>query len=315
LLARAYPVFKREYFDYWCADHHQTPVGLAANRDLSDPALGRRDFYNFSLSAMRLRPELAAEAETLDFTPIYAGDVRACVPLQTNCVLVRHAKTLAWMAAETGWPEEAAAWQAEADQRAALIQKYCWNEAEGFFFEDQFQRQQQLPFWSLCTYGAVGAGVATAAQAERLVPHLARFEPEHGLTQTDQPYPSPHPEFRALQFNYPNGWPPFQIMVIDALTATVIMQWRAGWRRSFCACSSNGVKPRASFGRNTTSWPAILSARANAIRWCRGTAGHRRQWRIWEECCSKRGEQDHDHNHNRADPAPAHSHGHAPADP
>lgn len=219
LLARAYPVFKREYFDYWCAGHHQTPLGLATNRDLSDPALGMRDFAKFSLSATRLRPELAAEAETLDFTPIYAGDARACVPLQTNCALVRYAKTLAWMAAEIGWPEEAATWQAEAGRRAALIQKYCWNETEGFFFEYQFQRQQQLPFWSLCAYWAMWAGVATAAQAERLVPHLARFEQEHGLTQTDQPYPSPHPEFQALQFNYPNGWPPFQIMVIDALTA------------------------------------------------------------------------------------------------
>lgn len=95
LLARAYPVFKREYFDYWCASHHQTPLVLANSRDLSDPALGMRDFAKFSLSATRLRPELAAEAETLDFTPIYAGDARACVPLQTNCALVRPAKTLA----------------------------------------------------------------------------------------------------------------------------------------------------------------------------------------------------------------------------
>lgn len=219
LLARAYPVMKREYHEYWCGPHHQTPIGLTTNRDLSDPALGSDHLEQFGLSATRLRPELAAEAEVTDFTAIFAGDIRQCVPLQTNCALVRHANTLAWIAAEIGWQEESRTWQAEAERRAELIRKYCWDEARGFFFEYQFEQQKQLPFWSLAAYWTMWAGVATTAQAEQLVQHLARFEHEHGLTQTDQPYASPHPEFSALQFSYPNGWPPFQIMVIDALEA------------------------------------------------------------------------------------------------
>ncbi len=219
LLARAYPVFKREYHEYWCAAHHRTPMGLATNRDLADPALGSDRLEQFGLSATRLRPELAAEAEVHDFTAIYAGDVRQCVPLQTNCALVLHAQTLAWMAGEIGWHEESRAWQAEAERRAALIREYCWNDEHGFFFEYQYEQQKQLPFWSLGAYWTMWAGVATAAQAEKLVKHLTRFEQAHGLSQTDQPYPSPHPEFSSLQFNYPNGWPPFQIMVIEALEA------------------------------------------------------------------------------------------------
>jgi hypothetical protein len=54
---------KQEYHDYWCAPHHQTPTGLATNRDLADPALGNDYLAQFGLSATRLRPELAAEAE------------------------------------------------------------------------------------------------------------------------------------------------------------------------------------------------------------------------------------------------------------
>jgi alpha,alpha-trehalase len=219
LLARAYPVLKREFHDYWCAAHHQTPIGLATNRDLTDPALGNAQLEQFSLSATRLRPELAAEAEVHDFTAIYAGDVRQCVPLQTNCALVRHAQTLAWMAGEIGWHEESREWQAEAERRAGLIRLYCWHEAQGFFFEYQYEQRKQLPFWSLGAYWVMWAGVATAAQADRLVSHLVKFEHAHGLSQTDQSYPSPHAEFNALQFNYPNGWPPFQIVVIEALEA------------------------------------------------------------------------------------------------
>jgi alpha,alpha-trehalase len=62
LLYQSYPRLKRNYRDYWGAHHHQTPTGLATNRDLGDPALP---------------PHLAAEAEVgLDWTPIFGGDVR-----------------------------------------------------------------------------------------------------------------------------------------------------------------------------------------------------------------------------------------------
>src|SRR5262245_44191219 len=58
LLARAYPVFKREFHEYWCAAHHQTPIGLTTNRDLADPELADQHLGPFGLSATRLRPEL-----------------------------------------------------------------------------------------------------------------------------------------------------------------------------------------------------------------------------------------------------------------
>ena len=36
LLHLAYPLLKKEFSSYWCAPHHQTPTGLATNRDLVD---------------------------------------------------------------------------------------------------------------------------------------------------------------------------------------------------------------------------------------------------------------------------------------
>jgi alpha,alpha-trehalase len=63
------------------------------------------------------------------------------------------------------------------------------------------------------------AGVATKAQAQDMVQNLKRFEHTYGLVQTDRSYPSPHPEYTALQWDYPYGWPPSQIIVIDALEA------------------------------------------------------------------------------------------------
>ncbi|NIA30508.1 MAG: hypothetical protein GWP06_11430 [Actinobacteria bacterium] len=215
LLARAYPLLKKEYNEYWQADHHQTPTGLATNRDIA----GLKTTVPDAHVAGRLRPELAAEAEVLDFTSIFAGDVRKCVPLQTNCALVRYAKILAWMAAEIGWEDEAGQWQNEAERRANKIRELCWSEEEGFFFEYQFEKQEKLPYWSLAAYWTMWAGVASEEQAAGLVENLHRFEYPFGLTQTAKVYNSPHKEFAALQWDYPSGWPPMQIMVADSLAA------------------------------------------------------------------------------------------------
>ncbi|HPN36221.1 MAG TPA: trehalase family glycosidase [bacterium] len=213
MISRAYPVLKQEYQGYWLADHHQTRSGLATNRDLTElsaPAAA----YDLDES---LRPELASEAEVMDFTAIYAGDVRACNPLQTNCVLVNYARNLAVMAGLIGRQKEAQSWQQEADRRCALIRELCWDEEQGFFFEYQFTTGRRLPYWSLAAYWTLWTDIATPQQVDRLVAQLPRFEYDHGLVQTLEKYPSPHPEFVHLQWDFPSGWPTFQILICEAL--------------------------------------------------------------------------------------------------
>ncbi len=209
LLMLAYPGLTREYEGYWTAPHHQTPVGLATHRDSGDA---------------RLRPELAAEAESLDFTAIYGGDVRRCVPLQLNCALVRYETNLAWIAAALHEPEEADRWLQRAEQRKELIRMYCWDQDLGFFFEYDYVRAARLPYWSLTAYWALWAGVATPADAARMVQHLSRFAYPYGLTQTDVAYQSPHHEFTWLQWGYPCAWAPSQMVVVEGLD-------RYGFRR------------------------------------------------------------------------------------
>jgi alpha,alpha-trehalase len=202
LLMVAYPRLKQEYEGYWTAPHHRTPTGLATHRDSGDT---------------RLRPELAAEAESLDFTPIYDGDVRNCVPLQLNCALVRYEQSLAWIAETLHCQAEAEQWVKRAEQRRELIREYCWDNALGFYFEYDYVRALRLPYWSLTAYWTLWAGVATAQEAARLVGHLRRFDYPFGLTQTDVAYTSPHPEFTWLQWGYPSAWAPSQMIVVDGL--------------------------------------------------------------------------------------------------
>lgn len=222
LLVQALPLLTREYQDYWCAPHHQTPIGLATNRDLGDPDL---------------TPQMAAEAETgLDWTPIYGGDVRRCVPLITNCALVRYAQVLALITGELGFTDEAATFSDEAVTRAKLINTYCWDDDRGLFVEYDYVAGEQLPYVSACTLWPLWAGHATPDQARRVVEQLPLLEQRYGLAATDRVYADPHPAppsadvhpdlpaevvggLGQLQWMYPAGWGCIQLVAAEGLDA------------------------------------------------------------------------------------------------
>lgn len=199
----AYAELEREYTGYWNGPGHATPTGLSTCRDSGDKAMS---------------PALAAECETgLDFTPIFGGDVRRCVPIHINCALVRYAQVLGALASRFGWHERAAAWQKDAGRRAQRINEYCWDEGNGFYFEYDFVKKKRLPYYSLNAYWPLWAGIASKDQAHRVVSNLGRFDHPFGLTFTDKQYPNPHPEFKALEWAYPEAWPPEEIIVALAL--------------------------------------------------------------------------------------------------
>jgi alpha,alpha-trehalase len=234
LLYRAYPALKHEYRHYWNASHHQTPIGLATNRDLGDAVLSA---------------ELASAAELLDWMPVFNGDIRRCVPVGTNCVLVTYARVLSLIAKEIGRNDEAREFNKEADRRTALIHRYCWNEKAGQFLEYDYVAEQQLPYVSEFSYWPLWAGVATRSQAARLAGNLHLLEKPHGIACTDKEYPDPHPEaayalrggviYKRLQdvppakdappeyvggkgqlmWAYPAGWGTTQIIVTAGLDA------------------------------------------------------------------------------------------------
>lgn len=202
LLMIAYPLLCQEYRLHWLDSDHSTPTGLATHNDTKDTYL---------------RPELASEAESgLDFCPMFDGDIRKCVPIALNAQLVRYCEVLGRIAVKLGLTREAGEWIEAAQVRSQRIRDLCWSESQGFFFEYDFVRDRQIAVWSLCAYWAVWAGVATEGQTRQLAEHLPRFQQERGLTVTDRLYPSPHPEFPALQWAYPYCWPPLVMMVVEA---------------------------------------------------------------------------------------------------
>jgi alpha,alpha-trehalase len=202
LAMEAFPRLEREFNDYWRAPH-LTPTGLSRAFDLGDPSL---------------RPELASEAETgLDFNPTFGGDVRNCNPLIINAALIRYAQSLSNLAKLLGLRDKANKYDAEAKRLASLVDKYCWDEEQGYYFDYDFVQGKRLPFWSVVGYWMMWAGVPNKARAKRMVANLGKFLASGGMTVTAEEYPSPHKEYARLQWNHPSAWAPMQIVAMEAL--------------------------------------------------------------------------------------------------
>ena len=203
-LARlAIPALEREYHQFWDMPPRKTPTGLATHFDCGDP---------------RRREALAAEAESgRDFTAIYGGDVRRCVPLHTNAALIKAARAISQLYEQLGECSSVDHWNHLARERAQRLRKLCWSEEESTFLQYDWVQKQPLPYRSTCAFWVLWAEAASTDQAEKVVHQLDQFLQVAGLSFTDQPYDSPHSEYDWLQWGYPSGWPPEQIIAMEAL--------------------------------------------------------------------------------------------------
>ena len=231
----AYPLLERSYTGYWNGPAHATPIRLSTCRDE-----GGKD----------LRPELASECEAgLDFTPIFGGEISNCVPIHVNCALVRQAQVLAGFADRFGWSDKAAHWRNEADTRAHRINQYCWDDGEGCYFEyDYVRKTRSCLYYSLNAYWPLWTGIASPAQAKRVANHLDLFDHPYGLTFTDKTYPGIHPEYKALEWAYPESWPQQQIVVGQALQRYGSRNRLGDKSALHCQCGYNMGKNRTHSG-------------------------------------------------------------------
>jgi len=103
--------------------------------------------------------------------------------LDLNCMLVMEAKSLEAMARELGLTNEAEKWKADHQKRTELINKYCWDEETGFYYnvnkDDHtftFKEKNDLKRMEIIGFLPLWAGIASPDQAKTLVGHLTNPE-------------------------------------------------------------------------------------------------------------------------------------------
>lgn len=99
--------------------------------------------------------------------------------LDLNCMLVMEARSLEKMANVLGLKTAAAKWQKDFRKRAALINKYCWDDKNGFYYNVDkkthgfsYSETNDLKRDEIIGFLPLWAGVASKDQAARLVKKL-----------------------------------------------------------------------------------------------------------------------------------------------
>lgn len=157
-----------------------------------------------------------AECESgWDMTTRFMRQCMSYLPADLNALLYKYERDFEAVAREFGEDEEADEWRKRARERRRMMMQYLWNDHEGFFFDYNFMTGKQSPIWSLAGFFPMWAGMVDSVTAARIVANLPRFEFAGGLAATAA---RPQPRMPLpTQWAYPNGWPPLQYIVINAL--------------------------------------------------------------------------------------------------
>lgn len=132
------------------------------------------------------------------------------VQVDLNCLLYHLEKMVHKGLALKGEVKTAAKYSTYAENRAAAIQKYFWNEEAGFYFDYNHQIDHQMHSISAAAAFPLSFGIATEFQAQKVAQTLeTELLKDGGLLTTN---------FESgQQWDAPNGWAPLQWMAICGL--------------------------------------------------------------------------------------------------
>jgi alpha,alpha-trehalase len=142
-----------------------------------------------------------------DIQTIHTTDI---IPVDLNCLLYDLEMTIADAYRRIKQPLLARKFQRYASQRHAAIQKYCWDEREGFFYDYDFRAGGHTDKPTLAACFALFSSIASDEQAAKIAYRLEHeFLRPGGLVTTLI--------VSGQQWDAPNGWAPLQWIAIEGL--------------------------------------------------------------------------------------------------
>lgn len=118
-----------------------------------------------------------------------------------------------------GHVETSSIWDRRSKHRKSAIDAYLWNEEKGMYFDYDTVKKEQCTYETCTTFWALWSGVASPAQAAKLVKvALPLFEEKGGLASgTERSRGVIGLDRPNRQWDYPYGWAPQQIMAWGGL--------------------------------------------------------------------------------------------------
>jgi alpha,alpha-trehalase len=124
-------------------------------------------------------------------------------------LLYKYERDVAKIEAELGDHAAAAHWNHLATVRKQRINSLMWDDAPGLFVDYNTRKRQRSSYRYVTTFYTLWAGLATPAQARRLVANLRLFERAGGLQTSTQD--------TGQQWDAPFGWAPTNWLATEGL--------------------------------------------------------------------------------------------------
>lgn len=132
------------------------------------------------------------------------------LPVDLNSILYGVETMLALWFAELGNIEKSELYTKYSTIRMEAINKYFWDNEQGFYFDYNFVQQQRTPQWSAAAVYPLFFRVSDTNQAQSVAKHIEeKFVQVGGLLTTLN--------ITNEQWDSPNGWAPLQWLAINGL--------------------------------------------------------------------------------------------------
>ncbi|KAI1751676.1 glycoside hydrolase family 37 protein [Xylaria castorea] len=120
---------------------------------------------------------------------------------------------------QPGQVETSTIWDRRWKRRRAAINKYCWNEEQGMYFDYDTVKEEQCTYESCTTFWPLWAGVPDPEKAAKVVNNaIPKFEAYGGLLSgTEKSRGEVSIERPNRQWDYPYGWAPQQMLAWTGL--------------------------------------------------------------------------------------------------
>ena len=165
-----------------------------------------------------------------DLTSRFYNRCNEFLPIDLNCYLYKYETD--FNTANNIIKKNEAEWLTLNKKRKEEINKFCWNEKKGFFFDYDYVQKTQSNFYSLAGFIPLWSGLATQDQAAKMVKNLVKFESKCGLFITAKESLSTKINLVSLptaikisiqkyltpkQWDYPFIWRPVEYLVVQGL--------------------------------------------------------------------------------------------------
>lgn len=188
---------------YW--DENDTPRPEAYKEDVElahQSSQNERDLYRHLRAAAESGWDFSSRwfKDEKSFSTIHTTEI---IPVDLNCLLLHLEQVLAEAFQLKGNTSKSNKYFQLCEERINAIQKYCWNEAKGFFFDYDFVAKKQKEHYTLAAAFPLFFKVASEQQALNIENILCgQFLKTGGLTTTLV--------HSGQQWDAPNGWAPLQ---------------------------------------------------------------------------------------------------------